>query len=144
MTGAEKEAAIEEENKRHRDTVAQIEGMYDAKIALNENTAESLKDQYGIGSLSSASYYQRRESEISTEISNKTSKMYYTSSALERAQLQEEINDLQDERKEVLICLKIVEIEEETEDLIRERDTLLAYEDAAHEKNLKAIEEQYG
>ena len=140
---AEKNAAIEEENKRHNSVIAEIEGYYEASISINERTIDSLKSQYGIDYVSSASYYYNRQSSIQSEITNLSYKLAYSSSASEQARLQREINSLSEELTEINICLRIIDLQDEIDYYESQRDFAIAQENRTHQQNLADIEAKY-
>ena len=144
VVNTEKIAAIEAENKRHEGAIAQIEQYYDTSISILERTISSLKSQYGISYVSSESYYLNRQRSVESEISNTISKMYYTSSALEKAQLERQLTNLQEELLEINICLRIIEKQDELDSLRNQKTLLLRDENELHKENLEDIEKKYG
>ena len=143
-TEALKQAAIDEENKRHSREISEIEGYYEANISINEGTISSLQSQYGIGSVSSASYYQSRKSSLESERIDKLYKMNYTSNAAERAKLQKEIDSLSSQIEKINICLTICQLQDQIEYYEYQQTLAIASENQTHNSNLAAIEEKYG
>lgn len=153
LTPRNKAEAIENENRRHQNRLADIENDYETTINLIDVRKDALVEEFGISYTLSASYYQSKIDELNTEIielQRMINALEYDNSASsikKRLEYTAEKEELEEKRNEYssLLALSIMfeQLDNERAIAAANRDKAISNENTLHQNNLAEIETNY-
>ena len=141
---------LQEENSRHNAVVSRASRLK-ANIELYTGTANNIKNKYGIGYLSSSSYYNTKANNTASQLSQKQQRLSMLKAdtagghQLEINQLEKEIKNLQADYQMYLELKSAAEYQEKADKAQQELNKIdLNAEAKTHNNNIASICKRHG
>lgn len=135
--------ALKEEDQRYQQD---LDSLLDEKAVVVARTEllEQQKENLGISTLYSYSYYQNKLSEIENKMNQNIQKMFLSSTtAAEKSRLQAENEQLQEDYSYYYSCQSLISDEENIKLLIEAIEDITKEFDITHQINIGKIEEEF-
>ncbi len=149
-TGKSLQEDLTEENNRYNAVVYRASTL-DSNIELYTNTADRIKDKYGVSSLQSSTYYANQATSTQNTITQKQNRLAALRAdtagghQVEIKQLEAEIKELQSDYQMYLELKSAAQYQEKADAAQKERNKInLSAEETTHNNNIATICKNHG